>query len=143
MENKMTSTTIVAKKNPGCLVQLVWFALVGWWLGQAWVAVAWFLAATIVGMPLAIIMFNRVPEVIALRGESELVVRSWGGRTMVSARSVPQHNILLRALYFVLIGWWLSALWIEAAFWLCATIVGLPLGFWMFDRVPFLVSLRR
>ena len=92
-------------------------------------------------MPLAIIMFNRVPEIIALRGESELVVRSWGGRTVVS--EVPQHNILLRALYFVLIGWWLSALWIEAAFWLCATIIGLPLGFWMFDRVPAIVSLRR
>ena len=137
----MTTATIVAKKNPGCLVQLVWFALVGWWLGQAWVAVAWFLAATIVGMPLAIIMFNRVPEVIALRGESELVVRSWGWRTVVTP--VPQHNILLRALYFVLIGWWASALWIEAAFWLCATLIGLPLGFWMFGRVPFLVSLRR
>ena len=49
----MTTATIVAKKNPGCLVQLVWFALVGWWLGQAWVAVAWFFAATIIGMPLA------------------------------------------------------------------------------------------
>jgi len=137
----MTAATIVAKKNPGCLVQLAWFALVGWWLGQAWIAVAWFLAATIVGMPLAVMMLNRVPEVIALRGETELLVRNVGGRTVVS--DVPQYNILLRALYFLLIGWWFSALWIEAAFWLCATIIGLPLGFWMFDQVPFTVSLRR
>src|SRR5512139_3160034 len=103
----MTSAAIVAKKNPGCLVQLVWFALVGWWLGQAWVAVAWFLAATIVGMPLAVLMLNRLPEVIALRGESELLVRSGGGQTVVTA--LPQINIVLRVLYFVLIGWWLSA----------------------------------
>jgi uncharacterized membrane protein YccF (DUF307 family) len=137
----MTVATIVTKKNPGCLVQLVWFALVGWWLGQAWVAVAWFLAATIIGMPLAIMMLNRVPEVIALRGESELVLRNVGGRTIVT--DVPQYNILLRALYFVLVGWWLSALWIEFAFALCATIIFLPIGFWMFDLVPAIVSLCR
>ena len=137
----MTTETIVAKKNPGCLVQLVWFALVGWWLGQAWIAVAWFLAATIVGMPLAVLMLNRLPEVIALRGETELVVRTWGGRTVVT--ELPQYNILLRALYFLAIGWWFSALWMELAYALCMSVIGLPFGFWMFDRVPFIVSLRR
>jgi uncharacterized membrane protein YccF (DUF307 family) len=137
----MTTATIIAKKNPGCLVQLVWFALVGWWLGQAWIAVAWFLTATIIGMPLAVMMLNRVPEVIALRGETELLVRSWGGRTVLS--EMPQYNILLRALYFILIGWWASAVWMELAYALCMSIIGLPFGFWMFDRVPFIVSLRR
>lgn len=137
----MTSTTIMAKKNPGCLVQLVWFALVGWWLGQAWIAVAWFLTATIVGMPLAVMMLNRIPEVIALRGEREYLVRRWGDKTLVM--DAPQYNLLLRVLYFLLIGWWLSALWMEAAYALCLSIIGLPVGFWMFDRVPFIVSLRR
>ena len=137
----MTTATIVAKKNPGCLIQLVWFALVGWWLGQAWVAVAWFLAATIIGMPLAVMMLNRVPEVMALRGETELLVKSWNGHTVVT--DVPQYNILLRALYFVLVGWWASALWLELAYALCMTIIGLPLGFWMFDWTPTIVSLRR
>ena len=137
----MTTTTIVEKKNPGCLVQLVWFALVGWWLGQAWIAVAWFLAATIVGMPLTVLMLNRLPEVIALRGESELLVRSGGGQTIVT--ELPQYNILLRALYFLAIGWWFSALWMELAYALCMSVIGLPFGFWMFDRVPFIVSLKR
>jgi uncharacterized membrane protein YccF (DUF307 family) len=137
----MTSAIIIAKKNPGCLVQLVWFALVGWWLGQAWIAVAWFLTATIVGMPLAVMMLNRIPEVIALRGEREYLVRSWGDKTIVT--DVPQYNLLLRALYFLLIGWWLSALWMEVAYALCLSILGLPIGFWMFDRAPFIVSLRR
>ena len=137
----MTTTTIVEKKNPGCLVQLVWFALVGWWLGQAWVAVAWFLAATVIGLPLAVMMLNRVPEVITLRGETELLVRSWGGRTVVT--EVPQYNILLRALYFLVVGWWASGVWIETAYALCCTVIGLPVGFWMFDQVPAIVSLRR
>jgi uncharacterized membrane protein YccF (DUF307 family) len=98
-------------------------------------------AATIIGMPIAIKMLNRVPEVMALRGETELVLRNVGGRIIVT--EVPQYNILLRALYFVLIGWWLSALWIEFAYALCATIIFLPVGFWMFDLVPAIVSLRR
>ena len=123
------------------MIQLVWFALVGWWLGQAWVAVAWFLTATIIGMPLAVMMLNRVPEVMALRGETELLVKSWNGHTVVS--DMPQYNILLRALYFVLVGWWASALWLELAYALCMTVIGLPLGFWMFDRTPAIVSLRR
>jgi uncharacterized membrane protein YccF (DUF307 family) len=141
MENNMTNATIVAKKNPGCLVQLVWFGLVGWWLGQAWVAVAWFLAATVIGLPVAVMMLNRVPEVIALRGETELLVRNIGGRAVIT--EAPQYNILLRALYFLLVGWWVSAFWIEAAYAVCCTIIGLPLGFWMFDRVPAIVSLKR
>jgi uncharacterized membrane protein YccF (DUF307 family) len=56
---------------------------------------------------------------------------------------VPQRNIVLRALYFVLIGWWLSAIWMELAYAVCLTIIGLPIGFWMFDKVPALVSLHR
>jgi uncharacterized membrane protein YccF (DUF307 family) len=137
----MTSATIVAKRNPGCLVQLAWFAFVGWWLGQAWIAAAWFFTTTIIGMPIAVIMLNRLPEVIALRGETELVVQNWGGRTVVS--ELPQYNLALRTIYFLLIGWWASALWMEAAYALCLSIIGLPIGFWMFDGVPFIVSLRR
>ena len=90
-------------------------------------------------------MMNKVPRVIALRGESTaLTVTSVDGETVVSVGGqVPQHNIILRAIYFLLIGWWLSAFWMELAYAICLTIIGLPVGFWMFDRVPALVSLRR
>lgn len=139
----MSSESVIVRKgqNPGCLIQLLWFVLIGWWVGQIWVAVAWFLNATIIGIPLGILMLNKVPLILALRPETEaLMVLENGGVRHVDT---PQEPLLLRALWFVFIGWWLSGIWIEVAYLLCATIIGLPLGFWMFDRVPAIVSLRR
>jgi uncharacterized membrane protein YccF (DUF307 family) len=139
------SETIEVRKNPGCLLQILWFAFIGVWLGQAWMVAAWIFMVTIVGIPLGVIMLNYLPKVIALREPpANLKITARGDGSVVS-REVPreQINILLRAFYFVLVGWWLSALWMEAAFGLCATIIGLPFGFWMFDRVPAIVSLKR
>ena len=141
------NTVVVSgsQKNPGCLVQLLWFVFIGWWAGQLWIAVAWLLMVTIVGIPLGVMMLNKVPQVIALRGESGGITLTTvgNGTTATAGASVPQHNIVLRALYFVLVGWWLSAVWMEVAYAICLTIIGLPIGFWMFDTVPALVSLRR
>jgi uncharacterized membrane protein YccF (DUF307 family) len=134
-------TVVAVQKNPGCLIQILWFAFVGWWAGQIWIAVAWALMLTVIGIPFSVIMLNMIPQVIALRGQSGLEIKNVGGRAVVA--NVPQYNILIRAIYFVLIGWWLSGLWMQAAYFLCLTIIGLPFGFWMFDWVPAIVSLRR
>ena len=58
----MYTTVIDKRDNPGCLIQVLWFALVGWWLGQIWIAVAWFLMVTIVGIPLGVMMLNKLPR---------------------------------------------------------------------------------
>jgi len=141
----MKKTVVITRQNPGCLVQLLWFALIGWWAGQLWIAAAWLLMLTIVGAPLAVAMLNKLPQVIALRGQTAGVqVTRVGNLTVVSPDAhIPQRNILLRTIYFILIGWWLSALWMEAAYALCLSIIGLPIGFWMLDQVPALVSLHR
>lgn len=124
--------------RPGCLWQILWFAFIGWWLGAIWVSVAWLLNLTVIGLPLGAAMLNNVPQVMALRGRRRVQVSPTG-----EVSSAPQINFLIRALYFVLIGWWLSALWMVVAYALCMTIIGLPIGFWMFDRVPALVTLKR
>lgn len=124
--------------RPGCLLQILWFVFIGWWLGVLWVIVAWALCLTIIGSPLGAAMLNSVPQVIALRGR-RLVQVSPDGRV----GDMPQINFFIRAMYFVLVGWWLSALWMVVAYTLCLTIIGLPIGFWMFDLVPTLVTLKR
>src|SRR5262249_20216462 len=56
--------------GPGCLVQLLWFFFIGWWVTPIWVAVAWVLLVTIVGIPLGVMMLHRIPQVLALRDPS-------------------------------------------------------------------------
>jgi uncharacterized membrane protein YccF (DUF307 family) len=139
------SVVVETQKNPGCLVQILWFAFVGWWLGQAWIAVAWVLMVTIIGIPFGVMMLNRLPWVIALRVPTQQVKISRQPDGSISRQTVDvmQVNIILRTLYFILVGWWLSALWMEAAYAISLSVIGLPVGFWMFDRVPALTSLRR
>jgi uncharacterized membrane protein YccF (DUF307 family) len=141
------STVVVrgSQQNPGCLVQLLWFVFIGWWAGQIWIAIAWLLMLTVVGIPFGVAMMNKVPQIIALRGQSgaAIITRTDSVTTVTLGASLSQHNVLLRAVYLLLIGWWLSALWMELAYAICLTIIGLPLGFWMFDKVPALVSLHR
>ena len=51
-------------------------------------------------------------------------------------------NLLVRAVWFLFIGWWLSAAAIGVAYFACLTIVGLPLGFMIFNRLPAIMTLR-
>jgi uncharacterized membrane protein YccF (DUF307 family) len=141
-----TETVIVEnQKNPGCLLQILWFAFIGIWLGQVWMIAAWILMITILGIPLGIAMLNNLPKVIALREPSQRVIvrTNKDGEMTRSALENPQAPFLLRAIYFLLIGWWFSALWMEAAYLICLTIIGLPVGFWMFDRVPAVLTLKQ
>ena len=132
---------IVRQSGPGLLVRALYFILFGLWFSGIWAVVAWVLCVTIIGLPLGLWMLNRLPQVVTLRpSRNDLVVMSTG---RVIERDVPQPPFLLRAIYFLLIGWWLSAIWIAVAWALCASIVGMVIGFWMFDRVPALITLAR
>ena len=53
-----------------------------------------------------------------------------------------ETSLVMRAVWFVFIGWWLSALAIGVAYFLCAIIIGLPLGFMIFNALPWILTLR-
>jgi uncharacterized membrane protein YccF (DUF307 family) len=141
----MNNVTVETRKNPGCLVQILWFAFIGIWLGQIWMIAAWILMVTIIGLPLGVAMLEKIPFIIALRREpvDVKIFRQADGTLVQREVAIPQVNFILRALYFILIGWWFSALWMEVAYALCCSVIGLPIGFWMFDLTPAIVSLKR
>ena len=128
-------------RNPGCLIQLLWFILIGWWAGMIWIAVGWLAMVTIVGIPFGVWMFNQLPKVIALRQPEEIIVTQPDARIEVIRPT--QINLLLRIIYLVVIGWWLSAIWTILGYLVCLTIIGLPAGLWMIDQTPALLSLHR
>jgi uncharacterized membrane protein YccF (DUF307 family) len=137
----MTSTTVTQERGAGLLLRAVYFIFFGLWLSGLWAAIAWVLCVTVIGLPFGLWMLNRLPQVTTLAPQRTSLVVDGAGRVYTS--EVPQVNFLLRAIYFVLIGWWFSALWLGMAWALCTIIIGMPIGFWMFDRVPAIITLRR
>ncbi|WP_336336227.1 YccF domain-containing protein [Haloarcula brevis] len=113
-------------------VRAVWFLLVGWWATGVWLSFAWFLNVTIIGIPLGIKMINKVPLVLTLKRRDRLVEATDGG---------SQYSLPVRAVWFVFVGWWASGVWTGVAYALSVTVVGLPLAIWMYNRLPFVVSL--
>jgi uncharacterized membrane protein YccF (DUF307 family) len=119
------------------VVRVLWFILIGFWLGGVVAALAWVLNITIIGLPLGLWLMNRLPSVMTLRPQEQLRVRHG------EIHQVVQRLFIQRALYFVFIGWWLSALWLAAAYLLALTVVGIPFAFVMFGRAGAVTTLYR
>ncbi|MDO9086387.1 MAG: YccF domain-containing protein [Anaerolineaceae bacterium] len=141
-----SSVYIEQERGPGLLIRALYFIFVGLWLGGIWTTIAWVLVVSIIGLPLGLMMLNRIPQIMTLKPvrENRYMVEQ-DGRWVMRKYTKEQPSFLARALYFLLIGWWFSALWLLSA-WAIAGItlgLGLPLSFWMFDRVPAITTLSR
>ncbi|MBI5518298.1 MAG: YccF domain-containing protein [Deltaproteobacteria bacterium] len=51
-------------------------------------------------------------------------------------------KLLLRTLYFLLIGWWLGILWGLVGYLCCVSLVLLPIGLLMLNRLPQVITLK-
>jgi uncharacterized membrane protein YccF (DUF307 family) len=130
----------VHASGPNILIRVLWFVFVGWWLGGLVSAVAWLLVVVVIGLPLGLWIINRLPTLITLRPQEQTWRLDADG---ILRRGKQQHDFLLRAVYFVLIGWWLSGLWMGLAYLAVLTLIGLPIAFWMYGRVGAVTTLYR
>jgi uncharacterized membrane protein YccF (DUF307 family) len=55
---------------------------------------------------------------------------------------VEPPNLIVRVIWFVLVGWWLTGVLSVVAWAFNATIIGLPLGLWIINRLPLAATLR-
>lgn len=124
------------------LLRVIWFFVFGWELTGIWVLVAWALNASIIGLPLGLWMIDRVPQVLTLKARPGVMVTDMkdGRSEFLPATNTP---FLVRAVYFVLFGWWFSLIWALLAWLLCATIIGLPLGVMMLNGLPTVTTLAK
>ncbi|MCX6056229.1 MAG: YccF domain-containing protein [Chloroflexi bacterium] len=144
--NNQSTPIQTQSPGPGCLVRGLYFVFVGSWLGLFWILAAWFFNLTIIGLPLGLAMINRIPQVMTLRPvRVQITVEVQNGAPVVRKTSLRQRPFLLRVIYFILIGFWFSLIWMLVA-WLITGItlgLGILLAFWMFDRVPAITTLAR
>jgi len=144
-EQPPAPTVIVeTKKGPGCLIQALWFLLVGWWLGAVLISIAWFLNVIVVGLPLGMSILNNIPKVLALQEPTtHIAAITDRGKTVLRQSELLQRSFWLRAAYFILVGWWWSGVWLALAYVLCATLIFMPVGLNMFRMTPAMTTLRR
>ncbi len=130
---------VVEPRGPNLLLRLIWFLLVGWWLGGIVSGFAWFLNVTIIGLPLGLWLIDRLPSVITLRPQGQ----SWRLEEGVWRQGREQRSFLSRAIYFLLIGWWFSGVWMALAYAFLVSVILIPLSFWMYGRVAAVTTLYR
>lgn len=136
----MASDQVRPVQQRSVVIRAAWFLLIGWWATGTWLGVAWLLNVTVVGIPLGIKMINQVPLVVSLKRRSGTLVAS---ADEVRTRHCEQRPLVVRAIWFVLVGWWASGIWMGVAYLFTVSIVGLPVAVWMYDRLPVVVSLYR
>jgi uncharacterized membrane protein YccF (DUF307 family) len=126
------------------LIRAFWFVLIGWWLSGIFIAIGFILCALIVTLPIGLYLLHRVPQVQTLRDRStEFTYKEVDGRVVVSTGRVRQVPFLIRAAWFLLIGIWLTSIWLTVAYALSLTIILLPFSIVMIDRVPAVLTLQR
>jgi len=139
------TASVSTDQGPSLVVRAVYFLLIGWWASGIWLGVAWLLNVTIVLMPVGIKMINYVPKVVSLKDRT-IEMESHtdaNGDVTVTQRSKPQHSLLVRGVYVLLVGWWASGIWLSVAWLASVSLVGLPVAIWMYGRLPYVVSLYR
>lgn len=146
MNPQQPSPVTITQQGRGTpfLIRAVWFLLIGWWLSGIVIAVGYVLCALIVTLPLGIYLLHRVPQVQTLRDRStEFQTQVVNGQIVVREGRPRQVPFLIRAIWFLLAGLWLSSVWLSIAWALSLTIVLLPVSIVMIDRLPAILTLER
>lgn len=141
-EGSRQTTHIQQTDQQSLVVRALWYLFVGWWATGIWLGIAWLLNVTIIGIPLGIKMINMVPKILTLKNarRTQIITVDELG-TNVETQGSEQRSLVVRGVYFLLIGWWASGIWMAIAWLVSLTVVGLPLAIWMYNMLPWVVSL--
>jgi uncharacterized membrane protein YccF (DUF307 family) len=134
----------VTASGPSFLVRAIWYLFIGWWLAGLAIGLGYFAAITVIGLPFAFYIFNRIPSILTLRARTQgISAEVQNGVTIVKMGTQQQLPMWMRALWFALVGWWAGAIWMSVAYALSLVIFTLPLGLMMFNRVGGVMTLLR
>jgi uncharacterized membrane protein YccF (DUF307 family) len=134
----------VTKSGPGFVMRALWFLFIGWWVGFWWLNVGYLLCVSIVLLPFGLMMLNRLPAVLTLKSSDQQTnITVTNNAVNINIGGVVQKSFLIRAIYFLLVGWWAGGLWAYLGYCCCVSIVLLPVGLMMLNRLPLVLTLRQ
>ncbi|MDJ0835441.1 MAG: YccF domain-containing protein [Acidobacteriota bacterium] len=118
--------------------RFVYFVFIGWWLGLFISIAGLLLCSTIIGLPLGTMLLNRLPTFVYMLEPGDDCPMGYDHRHM--HEEVP---FILRVIWFFVIGWGLGSFLITFGYLATITIIGIPVGIWMLNRVPLAMTLSR
>jgi uncharacterized membrane protein YccF (DUF307 family) len=133
------------RTGPGFFVRAIWYLFVGWWLTGLAIGLAWFCALTVLLLPIAYLIVGKIPTILTLRPrsvETDVTVHA-DGTIHISTGGARQLPFWQRALWFLFVGWWACGIAMTIAYLLSLTVVLLPLGLMIFNRIPAVMTLQR
>lgn len=142
-----TRATFVEERRtgPSLPVRAIWYLFVGWWLTGLFMLFAYIAVLTIIGIPVGFWLVNRIPTLLTLRPRRDIwqtTVDAYGNVTR-RRLEVEQSGLLVRVAWFLVVGWWLAAVAMAVAYVLMLTILGIPFGLMLVNRLPRILTLHR
>ena len=138
------ATITPGKRGPNFLLRVLWYVFIGWWLTGISLAIGYLAGLTVIGLPLAFWIFNRTGTLLTLRPRTHTTtIVEADGTAAVSYEGAKQRPLLLRAIWFLLVGWWAALIWMIVAYLISLTIIGIPIGIMMLNRLPEVFTLHR
>jgi uncharacterized membrane protein YccF (DUF307 family) len=107
------------------ILNLIWLILCGWWI-----AILYFLAGIV-----AFILIITIPFGIAAWRIGNYALWPFG-RSIVRRPSAGVGSLIGNIIWVILLGWELALGHLIAGFFLCLTIIGIPLGLANFKLIP-------
>lgn len=140
-----TTTIVDTRGGPNLLIRILWFLFIGWWLSLVVITLAAIANLTVIGIPLGLWLMNRVPQVVTLKLDKTQYTTTTdsGGSTVITVTNVPQRPFWQRAVWYLLVGWWLTTIMLYVAWTFCLTLILMPLAFPMFSATGKLLTLKR
>jgi uncharacterized membrane protein YccF (DUF307 family) len=130
---------------PNIFIRLLWFLFVGSWLGPLVWVLSFVGFITVIGIPIGLQLLHAIPFLVTLKPETRRVrLRRQPDGTIVASEVKPEQlPFKTRAIYFGLVGWWFSLIWIVMAWALMAMVFPIPVAMWMYDRLPLVTTLEQ
>ena len=141
--NRGDTVVVMESPQPNILIRALWFIVVGWWLSGLLTFFAVLLQLTIIGIPVAVYIVNRIPQATTLKSSRTVEVSEGDSVVRVGFSDREQRSWWIRAIYYLLVGWWAVTVWLVVAWAAGLTIVLLPLSFWMYGATGKVQTLRR